>query len=277
MRRRLLTLALHIALGPSLWSATAAADCGNPVPPWLSEDDSRVFFVGEGSGSTAEEATAAARADIERQIARCGESLFSSRGETTRVIHVVEQSGRSERVTIASVERTAARSLATATGYREVTSYACEAEAGAAVKLVASLPVEGVPGRCGGQLPGSMGVVWRSAVAPGWGQLRKGDAATGYAIVVIEAVTIPTAIVAGVASRDQRDRAADAHRKDGRDMYNERADILYYVGAGAAAIAIGTYVFNLLNAYGEPTHYGVRGADNATRVSFVPFGVAGRF
>jgi len=70
-------------------------------------------------------------------------------------------------------------------------------------------------------------------------------------------VAIPAAIITGLAGKAERDKASESTVQHDRDVYNQRADTLFYVSAGTAAVAMGVYVFNLLNAYAAAPDYGL--------------------
>lgn len=247
----------------------AHAECGNQLPPWLAQDltgrllkdRSQTYFVGRGSASTEAEARALARKDAEAQVAACNYLSIASRGSVTKE---VRESGTA--VEARSEVRTS--SQAVASGVREVTSFGCEDRGEVSMTVVVTVPRDQLPLACGNTIdyPVPTDYLWRSALLPSWGQFHKGDRAAGYTILVTELLAIPAAVFTGVASRSEREKASDSTVQGDRDVYNQRADALFYASVGAGAVAIGMYVFNVLNAYAGTPVYGLGETRAAARL-----------
>ncbi len=252
----------HVAIAfVATWfgcQSLARAECGSRLPPWLSQDlagrllqdPSQTYFVGRGIARSEPEARALARRDAEGQVASCNFLTIRSRSSVKREVHDSTSA-------VEALSEVSTSSQAVASGLREVTSFGCDEAGEVSMTVVVTVPRDQLPAACGKTVdyPRPTDFLWRSALLPSWGQFHKGDSAMGYTILVTEVLAIPAAVFTGLAGRSERERAADSTVRGDRDVYNQRADTLFYTSLGVGAIAVGMYVFNLLNAYaGTPGH-----------------------
>ena len=253
------------------WSARATAQCSDALPPWLAHelvgkilaDAASTYFVGRGVEQTASGSQAMAREDALGQIARCNFVRIQATQELARDTTIRSNTGNAETSTEAH-SRVTTSAATGVKGMREVASLACRGSDGVRTTLVVTVPRASLPSGCSAELdlPSSTDFLWRSALVPGWGQMHKGETTLGVLLLVVEAVAIPVAIVTGVASRSERDKASAAHVQSERNAYNERADRLYYGSVASGVAAAGVYVFNLVNAGVSTPDYGLVEGDD---------------
>ena len=95
-----------------------------------------------------------------------------------------------------------------------------------------------------------MGAMWRTAVAPGWGQTYSGRSVPGYVVAGANAAAIGSAIYFSVASA-----VADKNARDVRNSGTTQPDILqssrdYRVYRNIAlGTAVGVWTLSTLEAY----------------------------
>jgi hypothetical protein len=96
--------------------------------------------------------------------------------------------------------------------------------------------------------PSAMEPVWRSAVAPGWGQFYKGHTTRGSLILVGEGLLIPTALITYLMSSNAASDARASTTQANRDFFQDRSDRLYGASLLAGGAAVALYLYNVIDA-----------------------------
>ena len=92
------------------------------------------------------------------------------------------------------------------------------------------------------------GVVWRSAILPGWGQIHRGEIAKGTAVAISECLLLAGGIVGMSLSYHYADMANSASSQGDQDWFNERKEITWWFSIGAFAGFGVVYIYNIIDA-----------------------------
>ncbi len=96
--------------------------------------------------------------------------------------------------------------------------------------------------------PSPFSPVWRSAIAPSWGQFYKGQSGKGYVIAISEAVLIPAGFILGNLKATNETDAQNSRTQVLRDYYNDQANTYSNLSLGCFILAGAVYVYNVVDA-----------------------------
>jgi hypothetical protein len=96
--------------------------------------------------------------------------------------------------------------------------------------------------------PSQISPVWRSVIAPGWGQFYKGQNTKGYIISISEVLLVPAGFILQSLKNTAEVDAQNSRTQALRDYYVDQANIYHNISVGCFIAAGAMYVFNILDA-----------------------------
>lgn len=105
--------------------------------------------------------------------------------------------------------------------------------------------------------PTKFSPVWRSIIAPSWGQFYKGQPTKGYIIALSEAVLIPTGIILQSLKSTAEVDARNSRTQVLRDYYTDEANTYLNFSTVALVLAGAIYIYNIVDAivsYGDKVY-----------------------
>lgn len=100
--------------------------------------------------------------------------------------------------------------------------------------------------------PSAFAPVWRSIVAPGWGQFYKRQPVKGALILSGEVVTLAAGITTYILSSNDAADAAAATTQANRDFFLQRRDVLFTASLVSFGVAAALYIYNIIDAAAAP-------------------------
>jgi len=96
--------------------------------------------------------------------------------------------------------------------------------------------------------PSQFSPVWRSVIAPGWGQFYKGQNTKGYIISISEALLLPAGFILQSMKTTAEVDAQNSRTQALRDYYVDQANIYHNISVSCFIAAGAMYIFNILDA-----------------------------
>ena len=220
--------------------------CACEAPPWATTPpQSSGYWLGQGSGSSIEQATGAAWAHVFSQLAMSNVSEIRAevnniQRETNGVVSDSFISNVKANGYIASDGRKLFKVMQTeqvgtdCDGLYHYYLLLCTPQAGCL---------------CRQTIPSNEGALARSVFVPGWGQVYKGNTAPG--VTFLSSVLLCTAgsVVCSFLSSQNGSRAADARTADTRNYYIGWRDGTFYASITFGIVATGLYAWNLFDSW----------------------------
>lgn len=237
-----LTLAALLALG-------AGAAAAQPRPPWMWGDmppqtNSTYYFkVVSGSGATQQEARSAAMSALAGEMAQ-GQGVVI-KGQSAIAQTSQMQGGRED------VQSNFSHTYTMATdGFDarfEIADQHCEGSQCWLLVEVAHNPRQARFDRIEFTTDYRASALWRSAIAPGWGQMYKGSIAKGIVILSAEAAGIAGAVICDNLRSAYYHKTIAERSSDVRSEYQNRTATFRNLRNGFIVGAVGIYAFNIID------------------------------
>ena len=238
-----------LAVVVASFSAPAHADCGSSRPAWVAEVPRGYkfdYFVGQGEDRDS---------PISAKAAAVGNAIASivAKGlitvETLQISRQTEHTTSTQSELIADIteEVKVKGHSETVQGLEQVETHL--EDCGGTQR---SFVLVRIPKKTPEEAPSGLEPVWRSVIAPSWGQFYKDHTGRGVFILVGEMVLVPTAAIAWVMSSNAASDASAATKADTKEFYLNRRDVSFNVFLGAAVAAAGLYVYNVIDAIAAP-------------------------
>jgi hypothetical protein len=226
-------------------SSVAAATC--PAPPWVlhpPQTSGECYWVGQGNGVSIGTATTAAWSHVFSQLAMS--KVTEIRSEMENVLR--ETNGVLSDSTICRVESEGFISSDGRKLFKVMETKQTGQECDGLYHYYLLIGVPSIGCRCEKIVPLNGGALFRSALLPGWGQAYKGHTIRGISFGISVAGLAAGAVVCGMLSSQNNNRAADSKTSQTRQYYTTWRDGTYYAEIGLAVAAIAVYVWDLFDA-----------------------------